>query len=91
MPSCVIPIRVIPRASRDEVSGERGDSITIRLRAAPVKGAANKSLLQFLGKRLDLPRSQLAIIGGETSRVKRLQVEGLDEAAVRTRLLGEKP
>lgn len=89
MPSCIVPIRVIPRASRDAVSGERGDSITIRLRAAPVKGAANKALLAFLGKRLGLAKSQIAIVGGETSRDKRLQVEGLDEATVRARLLTE--
>lgn len=89
MPSCIIPIRVIPRASRDEISGERGESITVRLRAVPVKGAANKALLQFLSKRLDVPKSQLEIVGGETSREKRLQVEGLSQETVRARLLGE--
>ena len=87
MPACDIRIRVIPRAAREEVRGERGDSITIKLTAAPVKGAANKALIAFLSKRLAVPKSDLEIVGGESSREKRLHVEGLDELTVRTRLL----
>ena len=87
MPACDIRIRVIPRAAREEVRGERGDSITIKLTAAPVKGAANKALIAFLSKRLAVSKSDLEIVGGETSREKRLHVEGLDEPTVRTRLL----
>lgn len=89
MPACDIRIHVIPRAAREEVRGERGESITIKLTAAPVKGAANRALIAFLSKRLEIPRRDLEIIGGETSREKRLRVEGLDEATVRARLLGE--
>jgi hypothetical protein len=88
MPSCDLKIRVTPRSAREEVTGERGKSITIKLTAAPVKGAANRALLTFLSKRLDVPRSDISIIGGETGREKRLRVEGLDEATVRARLLG---
>jgi len=88
MPSCDIRIRVIPRAARDEVSGERGESITIKLTAAPVKGAANKALIEFLSRRLSVSKSDLEIIGGEKARQKRLHVEGLDETTVRIRLLG---
>jgi uncharacterized protein len=91
MAACELKIRVIPRASRAEVRGERGDAITIKLAAAPVKGAANRALLEFLSKRLDLPKSALNIVGGETSRDKRLHIEGLDEAAARARLLGTRP
>ena len=46
-------------------------------------------LLGLLSKRLGVPKSALAIIGGETGRQKRLRVEGLDEATVRARLLGD--
>lgn len=87
MPACDIRIRVIPRAAREEITGERGESITIKLTAAPVKGAANKALILFLSKRLGVSRSDISIVGGETSRDKRLRVEGLDEATVRGKLL----
>lgn len=87
MPQCDLRIRVIPRAAREEVRGERGESITIKLTAAPVKGAANKALVEFLSKRLGVSRSDIAIIGGETAREKRLHIDGLDEATARARLL----
>lgn len=87
MPQCDLRIRVIPRAAREEVRGERGESITIKLTAAPVKGAANKALVEFLSKRLGVSRSDITIIGGETAREKRLHIDGLDEATARARLL----
>jgi len=87
MPSCELSLRVTPRARRDEITGARAGAITVKLSAAPVKGAANKALLAFLSKRLDLPKSALQIISGETGRNKRLHIDGLDEATARARLL----
>jgi hypothetical protein len=37
---------------------------------------------------LSLPRRSIQLVSGEKSRDKRVRIEGLDEAAVRTRLLG---
>ena len=85
--TCELRIRVTPRASRNEVVGERGESIAIKLTAPPVKGAANKALLDFLARKLRVPASALSIVGGETSREKRVRVEGLGEEAARARLL----
>ena len=59
----------------------------IRLAAPPVKGAANEALVAFLSDALDLPRRNLTIVSGETSRDKRVRIEGIDEATARTRLL----
>lgn len=86
--ACQLRIRVTPRARRNEVVGERGDMLAVKLAAAPVKGAANKALVQFMAQRLDLPARCLTIVGGETSREKRVLIEGLDEKAARERLLG---
>lgn len=87
MSTCELPIRVTPRASREEVAGEREGAISVKLTAAPVKGAANKALLAFLSKRLAVPKSALEIVAGETGRLKRLRIEGLDETTARQRLL----
>jgi uncharacterized protein len=89
MDSCQLRIRVTPRAKRDEVVGERGDLVAIKLTAPPVKGAANKALLAFLSRRLDLPQHCLAIAGGETSREKRVEIRGLGADEARRRLLSE--
>lgn len=78
---------MIPRAPRNRVDGLRGDAVLIRLAAPPVKGAANEALVAFLSDALDLPRRNVTIVSGETSRDKRVRIEGIDEATARTRLL----
>jgi uncharacterized protein (TIGR00251 family) len=84
----VLDIRVIPRAPRTRVDGTRGGAFLIRLAAPPVDGAANDALIAFLSDALALPRRDISIVSGEKSRNKRVRIEGIDEPAARTRLLG---
>jgi uncharacterized protein (TIGR00251 family) len=83
----VLQVRVIPRAPRTSVDGERAGAILIRVAAPPVDGAANVALVGFLAGALGLPQRQLTIVAGAQSRDKRVRIVGLDEAAVRARLL----
>lgn len=80
-------VRVIPRAPRTRVDGERGGAILIRLAAPPVDGAANDALVSFLSDTLRVPQRDVAIVSGDKSRDKRVQITGLDETAIRARLL----
>jgi uncharacterized protein (TIGR00251 family) len=82
-----IDIRVIPRSPRTRVDGERAGAILIRLAAPPVDGAANDALVAFLAEALDLPRRNVTLVAGDKSRNKRVKIDGLDEHAVRARLL----
>ena len=84
----VLDIRVIPRAPRTRIDGTRGGAILIRLAAPPVDGAANDALVAFLSEALALPRRNIRVVSGEKSRDKRVEIEGLDEAAALARLLG---
>ena len=77
---------MIPRAGRTAVAGRRGESILIRLAAAPVDGAANDALVTLLSDTLGVPRRQITIVSGEKSRDKRVEIAGLDDAAVAARL-----
>ena len=83
----MLDVRVIPRAPRSRVDGERGGAILIRLAAPPVEGAANDALVAFLADALDLPRRDVTIVSGEKSRDKRVRIANLDAASVRSRLL----
>ena len=82
-----IDIRVIPRAGRSAVAGLREGAILVRLAAAPVDGAANDELVTLLARLLDLPKRQIAIVGGERARLKRIRVTGMDRARVFDTLL----
>ncbi len=79
-------VRVVPRASRNEIVGIHGDAIRIRLTAPPVEGRANEALIAFLAKRLGVRKSQVEIVAGATSRRKTICVIGLSGQEVEERL-----
>jgi uncharacterized protein (TIGR00251 family) len=81
-----ITVRLTPRASRDEVLGFQGEVLRVRVKAPPVEGRANEALLRLLAKVLEIPRSSLAIVWGQTSRDKIVAVDGLEAAEVRRRV-----
>ena len=87
MTGALIAVRVTPRASRDEVTGWQEGVLRVRLRAPPVEGRANDALRRLLAGRLGVPSSAIEIVSGNTSRVKGVRVNGLDEAEVRRRLV----
>lgn len=73
----ILTVRLVPRASRNEIAGEQGDALRIRLQAPPVDGKANKALIEFLAEVLDVPRSAVSIESGATSRMKRVRINGI--------------
>lgn len=73
---------VQPRASRDQLAGVQGAELKVRLAAPPVDGAANAACCAFFAKLCSLPKSRVILIGGESSRHKRLLLAGADAAAV---------
>jgi len=81
-------VRVVPRASKNEITGIHGDALKIRLTAPPVEGRANEALIAFLAKRLGVRKSQVQIVAGATSRRKAIRVMGVSLQEVEERLLG---
>lgn len=79
-------IHVQPRASRNEICGVQGEAIRLRLTSPPVEGEANRLCIEFLAKRLGVPKSSVTIIAGEKSRHKTIRVSGCDATAVLTLL-----
>lgn len=73
-----VRVRLTPRGGRDAIDGVDDDGVLrVRVRAAPVEGAANRALLRLLAEELRVPLRSLEIEAGETSRVKQLRVEGV--------------
>jgi uncharacterized protein (TIGR00251 family) len=82
---CSFSVRVTPRAKRSEIVGIEGGTLVVRLNAPPVDGKANEALIEFLGLRLGLRRSQVGLLLGDKSRRKVVAVE-LTADELRTRL-----
>jgi uncharacterized protein (TIGR00251 family) len=70
----ILLLRVLPRASRDEIAGPHGDRLRVRLTAPPVDGKANAHLLRFLAGRLGLRVADLRLERGETGRDKQIRI-----------------
>ena len=79
-------VRVSPRASRDELPGERDGALVVRLAAPPVEGQANAALLRFLARRLGVAPSTLSVARGAKGRDKVLLVAGARADDVRASL-----
>lgn len=71
----ILTVRVIPRASKTEFAGERGGALVVRVAAPPVEGAANDALIEFFARHYGVPRRAVRIVGGEHSRVKRVEID----------------
>ncbi|CCF86123.1 DUF167 domain-containing protein [Nitrolancea hollandica] len=82
----LIPVQVVPRASRTGIDGEVEGALRVRLAAPPVEGAANRELLEFLAKRLRLPKRDLMLESGERSKRKSVRVRGLSRQEILERL-----
>lgn len=80
-----LTVRVIPRSSRNAIAWEQG-LLKARLTAPPVEGAANDALITLLAQRLGLPRRSINIVYGAASRQKVVEIAGLTEAEVISRL-----
>jgi uncharacterized protein (TIGR00251 family) len=85
-----IEVRVIPRASRSALAGERDGRLLVRLAAPPVEGAANDALIELFARLFDRPRRSVRIVAGEKSRTKRVAIDGITEtqALEKTRMKG---
>lgn len=73
----LLAVIVQPRASKNQVCGLQDGELKLRLTAPPVDGAANDCCREFLAKLFRIARSQVTIVSGETSRHKRIRLEGV--------------
>ena len=81
-----ITVRLTPKGGRDAIDGvetlsDGSTVLKIRVRAIPSEGEANAALGRVLAKALSVPTRDVEIVGGHTSRIKRVRISG-DAAAL---------
>ena len=82
----VFVAKIVPGSSRTALSGLLDGMLKIKISAPPVKGKANKCLLEFLSKQLGVKRNAVSIIRGQANPVKRVQVLGISADTLLKRL-----
>lgn len=82
----LLKLHVVPGASVDAIAGEHGEALKIRLKCPAVEGKANKALITLLSDWLNIPCRNIVIVSGRASRLKRIQISGIDETTVYNRM-----
>ena len=79
----VIKIKLIPRASRNEIVGIMDDgTIKIKITAPPVEGQANQAVIKYLADILKISAINIEIISGKTSHNKLISIIGIKQEIV---------
>jgi uncharacterized protein len=84
--SVLLKIYVQPRASKPGFKGVHDGMLKLHIGAAPVDGKANKAVVAYLAKFFHIPKKEVHIISGDTSRKKQCLLEGLTEEQIRGKL-----
>ena len=81
-----LPVRAQPGARVSAVRGEHDGALKVSVTQVAEKGKANKALAAVLCKALQLRKSQLELIAGETSPHKEFLVRDITAADLRNRI-----
>lgn len=79
-------LKVVPGASRSKVVGLLGSALKVAVSAPPEGGKANAEVIRVLASALNVTRSDIAIIAGETRPQKRVVVRSRNAREIRDRL-----
>jgi len=81
-----LSVKVVPGASKTEISGWLGDELKIRVSKPPEKGKANRAVEALICDALKIPAGAARIVRGKTSSRKVLEIQGLTLTDIRKRL-----
>jgi len=78
-----ILVQIQPKSSRNEIVGIHDGRLKIKIKAPPVDGKANESLIEFLAKTFKISKSNIEILKGHTSKLKTIKLLGVNENTYR--------
>jgi uncharacterized protein (TIGR00251 family) len=78
----LLPVKIVPGASRTKFLGEWQGRARIAVAAAPEKGKANQAVAELICDLLRIHARQVAVVSGLTSPLKTIRIEGVTADAV---------
>jgi uncharacterized protein (TIGR00251 family) len=70
----LLQLSVMPNAKWTEVDGLHDGALRVRLAAPPIDGRANDALVAWLAGSLGVPRRDIDVLRGESSRRKQVAI-----------------
>jgi uncharacterized protein (TIGR00251 family) len=83
----LLPVHARAGARRNGIIGVHGGRLKIAVTQIPEKGKANQEILRLLADVLDLPKSQVRLVAGETNSQKTICLSGISLEEIEHRLL----
>lgn len=74
----ILDIKVITNAKKNKVVGKRDGKLVIKLNALPIQGRANKKLVEFLAEFFNVRKSNITILKGAATHIKKVEVREVD-------------
>ena len=68
----VITLKVVPNAKKTKVQLESSGEFKLYLKAPPIDGKANQELICYFSDVLKIPKKEVEILSGLTTRIKRI-------------------
>lgn len=68
-------VKVKPNSKQQKIIEESDGSLTVYLKSPPVDGKANEELIKLLADKFELPKSQIRIKSGLSSRQKLIEID----------------
>ena len=75
----IVKVKIVPGSSQDKIIGIYNDALKIAIAAPPVEGKANKKCIAYLAKYLDVVKSKIEIISGQTSKNKLIKIYDISQ------------
>jgi uncharacterized protein (TIGR00251 family) len=69
-----LQILVSPRATREQVGPVVGEALKVKVNPPAIDGQANEAVIACLARFLDIPKSRITIVRGETARRKTIHI-----------------
>jgi uncharacterized protein (TIGR00251 family) len=74
---CVLPVRAQPGARRVGIQGVHNGALKIAVTAPAEHGRANEAIVEVLCEALNVKHSQVELLNGHRSRMKRYLIRGV--------------
>ena len=74
----IVRLKIVPNSSKNDIILE-DEFIKIKITAQPIENKANKALVEYLSKTFKVPKTNIEILKGDTSKDKTISIIVSDE------------
>ncbi len=87
----VLAVKAQPGARRNAIVGTHAGALKVAVSAAPENGKATAAIIELLADSLGLPRSNIQLLSGASSRQKQFLIGGVELNELEKKVLAALP